>query len=406
MFESVRLRAATDEDRRGIADLLLFVFHEHGTDDQRDLEMRIIEPERSVVADDDGLIVGNAAVQTRDLTVPGAVIPVAHVTGVGVAPTHRRQGLLTAMMRRQLTDIAEAGREAVAALWASETAIYPRYGYGPAADRLRLDVRSREITVTGPEAPAGKFRLIDPKAARADLVAVHDAMRIHRVGWSSRPGYWWDYLLADTDAMRDGATTMRGVVYETADGPVGYALWRVKSDWDSHGPAADVRVTELVAGDPGVYAALWKFLFGTDLARTASYDFASVDEPLQFMVDEPRKLGRRYADALWIRLVDLPAALEARRYATPVDAVFEVTDPVLEANNGRWRLVGDAEKASCVRTDDAPDFACSITELGAAYLGGTTLATLATAGRIQQFTGNLPSTAFQWYRLPSVLEVF
>ncbi|MCO8271466.1 GNAT family N-acetyltransferase [Actinoplanes sp. TRM 88003] len=406
MFESVSLRAATEDDRRGIADLLLFLFHEHGTDDQLDLEMKIIEPGRSVVAIDEGTIVGNAAVQSRDLTVPGAVIPAAHVTGVGVAPTHRRRGLLTAMMRRQLADIAAAGREPVAALWASETAIYPRYGYGPAADRLRFDIRSREVKVTGPAAPPGKFRLIDPEAARAELVAIHDELRIHRVGWSSRPDYWWDYLLADIEPFRDGATPQRGVVYETADGPAGYALWRIKEGWDSYGPAAQVLVNELVAGHPGVYAELWKFLLATDLTRTVKYDFAGLDEPLQYMVDEPRKLAPRYADALWIRLVDLPAALEARRYATPVDVVFEVTDPVLEANAGRWRLIGDKDKASCVRTDDAPDFACTVTELGAAYLGGTTLAALATAGRIEQFTANLPSTAFQWYRLPGALEVF
>ncbi|WP_250009506.1 GNAT family N-acetyltransferase [Actinoplanes sp. M2I2] len=406
MLESVRLRAATDADRGAIADLLLYVFHDDTTDEVRNLEKTIIEPERSVVADDGGAIVGNAAVQTRDLTVPGGVLPVAHVTGVGVAPTHRRRGLLTAMMRRQLTDIAEAGREPVAALWASETAIYPRYGYGPAADRLSFDIRSREITVTGPAAPAGSFRMIKPKAALAELTAVHDSLRIHRVGWSSRPAYWWDYLLADTESQRDGATPMRGVVYETSDGPIGYALWRVKSDWDSHGPAADVRVVELVAGDPGVYAELWKFLLGTDLARTASFRFAALDEPLQFMVDEPRKLGRRYSDALWVRLVDLPTALEARRYAAPVDVVFEVTDPILEANNGRWRLTGGPDKASCVRTTDAPDFACTVTELGAAYLGGTTLAALTTAGRVRQFTGNLPSTAFGWYRQPGAIEVF
>jgi predicted acetyltransferase len=406
MDESVRLRAATESDRRAIADHLLYAFNEHKSDELRDLEQKIIEPGRTIVVDDGGTIVGSAAVQTRDMTVPGGVIPVAHVTGVGVAATHRRRGLLTAMMRRQLADIAAGGREPVAALWASETAIYPRYGYGPAADRLRFDIRSREVTITGPVAPPGKFRLVEPTAARAELIAVHDALRVHRVGWSSRPDYWWDYLLADNDEQRDGSTEMRGVLYETPEGPAGYALWRVKNDWNSYGPAADVRVTELVAGDPGVYAELWRFLLSIDLTRTASFHFANVDEPLQFMVDEPRRLGRTYADALWVRLVDLPAALEARRYAAPVDAVFEVTDPILEANAGRWRLIAGPDKASCVRTDDAPDFACSITELGAAYLGGTTLAALATAGRVRQFTDNLPSTAFGWYRLPGAIEVF
>ncbi|MBM2623532.1 GNAT family N-acetyltransferase [Actinoplanes sp. LDG1-06] len=406
MDESVRLRTATDEDRRAIADLLIYVFNEHATDELRELEKLIIEPGRSMVAEDDGRVVGTAAAQTREMTIPGGVLPTAHVTGVGVSPTHRRRGILTSMMRGQLLEIAEAGREPVAALWASETAIYPRFGYGPASSRLRFDILSREVKITAPAAPPGRLRLVVPAAARAELTAVHDDLRIHRVGWSSRPDYWWQYLLTESDGHRNGATESRGVLYETAEGPVGYALWRVKNDWGAHGPAGEVRVREVVAGNPGVYAELWRFLLSLDLARTASYHYGALDEPLQFIVDEPRKLGRSFQDALWVRLVDLPTALEARRYACPVDAVFEVTDPIIEANNGRWRLTGGPDKASCVRTQDAPDFACSITELGAAYLGGTTLATLHTAGRIEKFTDNLPSTAFTWLRQPSSIEVF
>ncbi|GAB2596091.1 UPF0256 protein [Paractinoplanes abujensis] len=406
MDESVRVRTATDDDRRAIADLLLFVFHEHATDESRELEKMIIEPGRSLVAEDAGLVVGTAAAQTRDLTVPGAVVPAAHVTGVGVSPTHRRRGILTSMMRHQLTEIAAAGREPLAVLWASETAIYPRFGYGPAASRLRFDILNREVRITGPAAPAGRLRLAAPKDAQAELTAVHDRLRVHRVGWSSRPEYWWNYLLTDNDDQRDGGTEMRAVLYETPDGPIGYATWRVKDDWSIHGPAAEVRVREVVAADPGVYAELWRFLLSLDLARKASFHFGAVDEQLQFMVDEPRKLGRSFTDSLWVRLIDLPAALEARRYAGPVDAVIEVTDPIIEANNGRWRLTGGPDKASCVRTGDAPDLACSITELGAAYLGGTTLATLVTAGRVEQFTDNLPSTAFTWHRQPSAIEVF
>ncbi|GID33165.1 GNAT family N-acetyltransferase [Paractinoplanes brasiliensis] len=406
MDQPVRLRAATDDDRRAIADLLLHVFHEHATDESRALEKMILEPGRGVVADDAGLVVGHATAQTRDLTVPGAVVPAAHVTGVGVSPTHRRRGILTAMMRHQLTEIAQAGREPLAVLWASETAIYPRFGYGPAASRLRFEVLNREVRITGPAAPAGRLRLVDPKQEQAALTALLDGLRVHQVGWSNRPEYVWDYLLTDNADQRDGGTELRGVLYETADGPIGYATWRVKNDWGAHGPNAEVRVREVVAGDPGVYAELWRFLLSLDLTRTASFHFGAVDEPLQFMVDEPRKLGRGYTDSLWVRVVDLPAALEARRYACPVDVVIEVRDPIIEANNGRWRLTGGPDKASCVRTDESPDIACSITELGAAYLGGTTLAALVSAGRVEQLTGNLPSTAFTWYRQPSAIEVF
>ena len=406
MDPSVSLRAATPADLGGIADLLFHVFHEKPTDEMRALEELITEVERSLVADDGGRVVGHATAQTRDLTVPGAVVPAAHVTGVGVAPTHRRRGLLTGMMRRQLGEIAAAGREPVAVLWASETSIYPRYGYGPAASRIRLNAMTREVSITPPAEPAGRLRLVDPQRAQAEFAAVHDRLRTGRVGWSSRPDHWWRYLLADTDDRREGATELHGVLCDGPAGPLGYALWRVKNDWNQHGPDGEVRVDEVVADDPGTYAQLWRFLFGIDLVRSATYSYAAVDEPLQYLVDEPRRLGRTYADALWVRLVDLPAALAARRYPVPVDVVLEVTDPILGANSGRWRLTGGPAGATCVRTDDAPDVACSVTDLGAAYLGGTSLAALAAAGRVRDLTGDLPSIAFGWHRQPSALEVF
>jgi predicted acetyltransferase len=409
MDGSVSLRPATDADMPAVAELIATVFHHTMTDEWRDLELSITETGRSLVADDAGLVVGHTTAQTRELSVPGGVVPAAHVTGVGVAPTHRRRGLLTGLMRRQLTEISEAGREPAAVLWASETSIYPRYGYGPAASRLQLDVMTREVRIIhDPEGPAGRLRLVDPLSVpvRAELAALHDGLRAGRTGWSSRPEYFWNYLLADHDERRAGATGLRGVFLDRPDGPAGYALWRMKDGWNDHGPDAEVQVREIVATDPAAYAQLWSFLLGIDLARSASYQFAAVDEPLQYLVDEPRRLGRTYSDALWVRLVDLPAALEARRYPVPVDVVLEVTDPLLPANEGRWRLTGGPDKATCVRTTEPADVALSVTDLGAAYLGGTSLGALAAAGRVRQLTGNRPDAAFGWHRLPQALEVF
>jgi predicted acetyltransferase len=407
MDDSVRIRQATIDDHGAVVDLEGHVFHHDFDDEARALDRRLWEPERALVADDDGFIVGHTNILTRDLTVPGAIIPAAHVTGVGVLPTHRRRGLLTAMMHRQLADVAEAGREPVAVLWASETTIYPRFGYGAAASRLRIDAMTREVRIT-PAAPAtgGRLRIIKPVEAVEELRTVFERARPGRVGWSSRPGAWWDNRLWDPTDWRDGGTARKGVLFEGPDGPQGYALWRVKDKWDDYGPNAQVRITEVVADDPGVYAEIWRFLFGIDLARSAYYDSAAVDEPLQYLVDEPRRLGRAYSDALWIRIVELPAALEARRYVAPFDVVLEVTDPLLTTNSGRWRLTAGPDKATCVRTTDPADVACSITDLGAVYLGGTTLGALAASGRVKRLTDNFPSTAFGWDRLPNPIEVF
>jgi predicted acetyltransferase len=407
MDESVRLRPGTPDDWPAIAELAGLVFHQKMTAELTEVERLIAEPERSIVAVDGAAVVGHTTAMTREVTVPGSVVPAAHVTGVGVAPTHRRRGLLTAMMRQQLTGLATAGREPIAILWASETTIYPRFGYGPAAERLELEIATREVRLTAPPAePAPRLRMVDPTESRAELAAIYERLRPHRIGWSSRPDNWWQYILSDIDERRNGATELHGVILDGPDGPGGYALWRVQDGWDTYGPNARVKVREVAAADPGAYTELWRFLLGIDLARSASFEYAAVDEPLQYLVDEPRRLGRTLTDALWVRLVDLPAALEARRYAVPLDVVLEVTDPVLEQNSGRWRLTGGPGKATCVRTGEPADLSCSVTELGAAYLGSTSLNSLANAGRVRALTGELPSTAFGWPWRPNPTETF
>jgi predicted acetyltransferase len=409
---TIRIRVGDADDWEAVSALLSFAFHEAPDREAHDVEGSVVEPERTLVAEDDGTIVGHAGAYTRELTVPGAVVPAAHVTLVGVAPTHKRRGLLTRMMHRQLREFAQAGREPIAVLWASETKIYPRFGYGPAARRLRMEIPTREVRLSDAAMPGagGRLRLVEPKEAIGDFAKVYEQLRAERTGWSSRDDRWWRYVLADVESQRDGATALHGVVHETPHGPTGYALWRTLGRWDRHGPDAEVKVREAVAADPAAYAALWRFLLTIDLARTATVTFSAVDEPLQYLVDEPRRLGSNLADALWIRIVDLPKALAAREYAAPVDVVLEVTDPLLPANTGRWRLTaGPDGTATCTATADPADLACTVLELGSAYLGATSLAALGAAGTVRELTpGALrrASTAFGWHRMPNPTEVF
>ncbi len=406
----VRIRTGAADEWPAVSRLLGMLFHNASEEQTRDVEGSVFEPDRSLVAEDDGLIVGHAAAYTRELTVPGAVVPAAHVTLVGVAPTHRRRGVFTRMMRRQLDEVAAAGREPVAVLWASETSIYPRFGYGMAAQRLQADIATREITLTAAPPPVpGRLRMITPADAIPDLARVYERVRAQRPGWSGRDDRWWRFVLADGPAHREGATALRGVVHDTADGPTGYALWRTESAWEHGGPAGVVRVREVVAAGPEAYAALWRFLLTIDLTRTVRADFLAFDEPLQHLVNEPRRLGLRVSDGLWVRLADLPAALAARRYATEVDVVLDVTDDHLPGNTGRWRLTGGPDGATCVPATGPADLACTVLELGAAYLGGTALGALAAAGRVRELTpGALgrASAAFGWYRMPNPTEVF
>ncbi|SNT41859.1 Predicted acetyltransferase [Asanoa hainanensis] len=405
----VVLRTATADDFEPVATMLGVVFHHTQDPAVLAVERPLVDPARGLVAVDGDTIVGHAAAFERDMAVPGGVaLPCAHVTGVGVLPTHRRQGILRRLMEQQLRDVAAAGREPIAALWASETAIYPRFGYGAAGARIRFQA---DLTSTGLPAPApGRLRAGPPDTLRPELVKVYDEVRVRRPGWSSRDEHWWTYLLSDVASERDGATERQAVVHEGTDGTVdGFALWRVKNEWNRGGPAAEVRVDEVVAAGPEAYRALWRFLFSLDLTRELSYSFATPDEPLLHLVAEPRRLGATAGDGLWVRLVDVPGALRARAYSAPLDAVIKLTDAILPANAGRWRLTTDGARTTCERTTEDADLVCDVLELGAAYLGGTSLAALGRAGRVHEARpGALAAadTAFHWHQAPGGAEVF
>ncbi len=404
--EGFTVRVGTAEEFGEIYRLLSMSFNDDPDDAVQEAERLVFEPERSIVTTVGGRIVGAAGAYSREMAVPGAVLPVAHVTMVGVEPTQRRQGILNRMMTFQLADVRARG-EAVAALWASEGKIYQRYGYGMAARRLSLDVE-REVKLRE-RVPPGRLRAAVPGEVIGDLQKVYDQVRVERAGWSSRDGVWWEHLLTDVPKRRNGASALRAVLHDGDAGVDGYALWRVKADWDAGGPKGTVIVREVVAGNLDGYKSLWQYLLSVDLTRTTSYWLAALDEPLQYLVDEPRRLGSRIGDSLWVRLVDLPAALAARRYAAPVDVLIEVEDPLIPANSGTWHLVGDPGTATCRRADRPAELRAEIGALGAAYLGDASLAALAAAGRVQDLGSDklaATSTAFGWPRVPSSFEIF
>lgn len=402
------VRIATADDWGPLSDILAEAFGEDEAADVRDVEHGVYEPERTLLAVYGDEIAGTAGAYTRQLTVPGGAIPAAHVTMVGVRPTHRRRGVLTRLMHRQLADVRALG-EPVAVLWASEGPIYQRFGYGLAASRLSFEA-NREVHFLRPPTPGeGRLRAVPLDGAANVLAPVYEQVRAGRPGWSSRDARWWRYVLADPESDRKGSTRLRVTVHEGRSGVDGYALWRVRSDWPEIGPRSSVRVREVAAASPEAYRALWRLLLDVDLTRTTVFGYAAPDEPLYQLVDSPRQLGARLLDGLWVRLVDVPVALAARRYVAPVDVVIEVNDPRLPENSGRWHLLGDTGSAACTRTDRAPELAVDVAALGAAYLGGASLSSLAAGGRVTELVpGTLTraSVAFGWYRLPSPTEVF
>jgi predicted acetyltransferase len=391
--------------------VLAEVFLEDPHDQDRELLATVFEPERSLAAFDDGQIVATAGIYTRDMTVPGGPRPVAGVTVVSVLPTHRRRGLLTTMMRRQLTGLHEEQREPVAALWASEGGIYGRFGYGVAARQLAWSGSKTKLRVR-PGIPLGTGRVVlaRPEQARPHEEAVYEALRPTSVGFLARPGAWGERIADDPERNRRGASAKRHALHAEQDGSVtGFAVYRTREGGGPGRSESTVEVGDVLATTPTAYASLWAFLAGIDLAPMLTRNRAPLDDPLQHIVADVRALDMSVYDALWVRLADVGRALAARTYSTPVDVVLEVVDEFCPWNAGRWRLSADGSGAVCERTQDPADLALSSTELGTVYLGGPTLVALAGAGLVTEMRpGALAaaSRAFAGERMPWCPEVF
>ncbi|MEU9889552.1 GNAT family N-acetyltransferase [Sphaerisporangium sp. NPDC051011] len=405
--DEVTIEVPTHEDWEDIYAMFSGGINIDGDPQSLEAERPLFEPSRSLIVRAGGRVVGTLGANTRQIAVPGAVVPAAHGCRGAVSATMRRQGILTRLMRKHFEDARALG-EAITLCWASEGRIYHRFGYGLSVRRLGLNVNAREVTVPKGEEPG---RIVEGTVAdlRDALVKVYDQVYADRPGWSERTAAHWDYRLADTMAMRQGASALRVAVHEGDDGIDGYALWRVRGNWTANGPISDVVVIEQVSTTPEAYRALWRFLLSVDLTRSASTWAVSVDEPLFYWVGEPRQLDAHLCDALWIRVVDVPKALAARRYATPIDVVIEVTDDFMPENSGTWRLTGSPEGATCTPTSEQPELWFDVRALGAAYMGGTSLSALVEAGLVKEVRhGALAaaSTAFRWHKSPYAFELF
>lgn len=393
----VRVRRCTDADWPLIlrVDASVFGFDfDHEADAP---ERAVLELDRSLLAHVGEGAVGHCTAYSLMLSVPGGEVAAGGVTWVSVLGTHRRRGVLTSMMEQLTTDMHERG-EPVAALFASEPMIYGRFGYGSASSDLTLTIPTARAAVVGPEDGTLRVRLTDLAGGRASVEQVYAAMRGRRAGMPSRGDLWWARCMNDAKPRREGGSARQCAIVDGPDGPRGYAVYTVVEKWDAGSSEGSVLVHEQACLDAAAAGALWKLLLSLDLVATIRCEHLAVDDVLLSLLADVRRAKPQLKDAMYVRLLDLPTALAARSYDVAYDGVVEVTDAQAPWNAGRWRLALHPDGVECVRTDAEPDLVMDVRELGAAYLGGTSLLTRALAGHIDERTSGAAAAAARAFR--------
>lgn len=380
----VEIRPVTAEEWADYVRAEHIPFGVHINDEEMKVQGQRYGVWNTLAAFEDGRIVATAGDWDMHLTVPGGGhVHAPGVTAVGVLPTHRRQGLLTALMRRQLDDFRGRG-EPVATLLAAESVIYGRFGYGWATTSTAAELERVHGVFRAGAVPRAELQLLDKHEAAKVLPEVFDLARGRQPGEVSRPDGWWQEFIRDPEWAREGDSELFHVLCrDGAD--AGFASYRMKMNWDNNIAQYTLRVNQLVASSPAVRAALWRYCLDVDLVATICFENLPVEEPVRWMLRDPRRLRTTtVSDWLWVRLVDVAKALEARRYRVADRLVVEVVDAFLPENEGRYQLEAGPDGARCRRTNAEPDLRLSVAELGSAYLGGVRLSSLAGAGRVDE----------------------
>jgi predicted acetyltransferase len=377
------------------------------TEDEVERFSKVLPVDRMHAAFDDKEIVGGAGVFPFEMTVPGAVVPCAGVTVVGVLPTHRRRGILSRMMRAQIDDVHERG-EPFAALWASEPTIYGRFGYGHASHTYEIKLpRTRAALRAGTPPREGAVRLIEPDEALKTLPRIYDRVRDSAPGMLSRTRDWWELRRLRDDASRrpPGSGPLNRALFELDGRPAGYALYRLaQSEQDGHWKRT-LRVVEAIGVEAVATRELWRFLTELDWTDEIMAWLLPTDHPVQHLFGRFDYLDLKVGTGLWVDLVDVGASLSARGYAGDGRVTFELSHPFCPWNDGTWTVSDGAAKRSSRR----PDVRLDATALGAAYLGGITFGELARAGLVEEASRGGLSRAdalFASDRAPWCPEIF
>lgn len=373
------VRLLEESEMRASSDLFFATLHYPPLSNEKwEYATGLYVPGRVWGAFADQTLIGTALFWESSLAVPGgAELPTAAVTCVGVRADHTRRGVLTELMRTQLTTAVEAGQVA-AALHASEPVIYERFGYGQSTIARTARVRRRQAALR-PEVPkSGEVRLLDGEQALSVLPATYERLYGHRPGMIRRIPAWWRYMY---EARVRTKEHMQVAVHTGPDGYDGFVSYEPQEHPTQNSPWPErwLRVSDFHAVNQAVANDLWRFLLGVDLVDEVLVWARPTDEPLEAMLVDQRAVQAEFDDDLWLRLIDVPAALAARSYGQAEPVVLEVRDRYLPANSGRYLISPQGTE----RTTGPADLAMDVETLAAIYLGATRASTLAGIGRIQ-----------------------
>lgn len=409
-MDSITYRPVTDDEYPAFARAVLEGFSEDIPDDEYvGLIKSTLPPERTLAAFEGGTIVGTFGGYDLDLAIPGGHLRMEGTTVVTVFPTHRRMGLMNEMMRLHL-DNAVANGYAIAGLWAATSSIYGRYGYGIATYADTVTMQGRDISFRE-GFDIGRVRRIGVEDAYGVLPPVFDRVLTETPGMFGRSAEWWKAeVLHDAEWTKRGKTAKRIVVHDGSDGMDGYAIYRQKAGEGDNGHAnGTVHVVEIIAATDRAHASLWSYLTNIDGCPNVRWWNFSVDDPLGMKLVESRRLTReKRHDALWILVLDVIVALEARSYEQDGATRFTIVSSFRSETDGSYELAVDAGVGSCRRIDGDTDIEIDLDVLGALYLGGGDAHAYAAAGRIRADVGDVGRlrALFHTARAPWCNQVF
>jgi predicted acetyltransferase len=377
---ALEIRSIRPDEFEAYSQAISAAFSSSMTAEYLEDDLSVAEHDRQFAAFEGVEIVGGASAVTFRMTVPGGgSVATGGVPRVGVMPTHRRRGVNTALFRAQLDDMRARG-EPISALHVSEAGIYRSFGYGQSSFLGELSVETARSSFVADHRPTGRVRMLRHDDAVPRMREVYDVVVPTRPGMLELNDAWFSWRFSEAEDDKEMPAFY--AIHETSGKPDAFAAYHVKQDWPGDIPRSELTVRELMATTPQANADMWRFVFDIDLMHTIRASHRPADDPLLWLVAEPRRLNFLLRDGVWLRLVDVPAALTARAYAEDGRVVLDVADAFCRWNDGRYALRVTGGEATCVPTEDPPDLSCRVNELASAYLGGVAFAQLALAGRV------------------------